>query len=165
MGITQSKAVVDYLQFKKIDRIYYSPLKRTKHLLNLMQTNSISLIEASWLIEMNFGIFEALTPKEAALKHPREYNNYMNNYESFTIPEGENYSAFCKRIQNNLKNNLPSEAQVFAYITHGEVIRVILSLLTGMSYSELWNLKLPPASVVELCSDNSSYKIKSVFYG
>lgn len=164
-GIIQSRAIADYLNSKNINRIYYSPLKRTKYITTLVNTTSIPLIEESWLSEMDFGIFEALTPKEASLKYPCEYNNYLNNYQSYTIPEGDNYLSFCERIKNNLEKNLPSKTEVFAFITHGEVIRVILSLLTEMSFAELWSLKLPPASVIELIFENNSYKIQSVFYG
>ncbi len=142
--------VVDYLGNRSIDAIYASPLKRTADLAHAIgRTQDIKVEFHQDLLEMNFGVFENMTPKEAAQKHREHFDAYISDYAGYPIPEGESFKDVYERVSGFLRL-IPEKDKTSVIITHGMVIKAALAYLLNVSLEEVWHFSTRPAAVIEI---------------
>lgn len=161
-GLKQVDVITAYMANQSFHKLFSSPLLRTKYIaeqilcafkkLNLDQTsnNSLIIFEDSRIKEMNCGIFEGLTEEEVLVKYNDEYNQYLANFETYSIPNGESFNAFKARIIAFLENNLPKENETYVYVTHGGVIRELMTYLLKLEPGKVWDYSIYPGCIVEL---------------
>jgi alpha-ribazole phosphatase len=150
-----------YIQF-----IISSPLKRCKKLADfLFPGHDIKV--SNDLKEIHFGKWEL---KKWSDIPASELQPWMNNFVDVTIPYGESYMQMHSRVIKGFNEvaqlNLPA-----AIITHGGVIRSILSYITNTSLNDAFTLfSLCYGCVIKLASEgNGIYytpiKSSDQFYG
>lgn len=175
----------DQIMMKKIDvnkvMLFSSPSLRTKKLSEgIGAVLGISNSVDQRLAEMNFGIFEGLTSKEAQVKYPQAYQNFKYHFDTTTIPEGESYPDFMNRIKeflhhrsmrapSRLKNEteqyidkhmtVEEDEQQLIIVTHGAVVREILEHLLELSPGDSWKFVIGNGCIVELERRHDSYKM------
>jgi alpha-ribazole phosphatase len=142
--------VVDHLQGRTIHTIYASPLSRTADLAAAIGNNQeVPVLFHDDLLEMNFGLFENMTPEEAADRYRSYFNAYMNDYAGYAIPEGESFKEVYDRVAGFLKS-LPDGQVTCVIVTHGMVIKAALAYLLDISLEEVWHISTKPAAIIEI---------------
>lgn len=153
-GLLQVDNMINYIKDKDVDYIYTSPLERTLYIANRIGkefNKEISIIND--LAEMNYGIFEGLSPNEAKKKYPREYNSFMSNHE-YTIPEGEGILGFDSRVINYI-DSIKNIEGTSIIVTHGGVIRTAIIHLLNLKSEDRWHFSILPGMIVEINYNNN----------
>ncbi|USK36057.1 histidine phosphatase family protein [Bacillus sp. F19] len=156
--------------------IEYEPLKKyimnnhpeavySSDLLRCQQTAAflfpeVSIINDPRLREISFGVWEGLTYED--LKNDPHYSCWLDNWEITSTPGGESGMAFQERVSSFLSEILKSNLRSAAIMTHGGVIRKIVSdLVSGASF---WDTSAPfgKALVLELKEERRNWKCISL---
>lgn len=162
--------VVEQMREICIDEMYVSPLLRTRYLAEQI-AKSHDFAQMNFedrILEMNFGIFENMTNKEARVSYPKEYEALMNDYSHFQIPEGESFLMVQERVKRFLKElqdreekerervesegDKPREMpeKTIVIVAHSMVIRSALAYLLNIDLERIWHIKMNPASIVDV---------------
>jgi len=106
-GAATIPGIVEAIHEVDVDRIYASPLTRTRILAEKIAadhgipTNEICMDER--ILEMDFGRFENMTISELEEKYPKEYHEYINDFNDYQVPGGESYRQLYQRVGEFLK--------------------------------------------------------------
>lgn len=122
-GIEEIKRLREYLSGVEFDMVYASPLKRT--------VLSAEILRDSWIVddrlrEMNFGIFEGLSHKEASIKYTNEMDMWGKDYINYRIPQGESLKDVYDRTVSFI-GSINKDAKRILIVTHGGIIGCALS--------------------------------------
>ncbi|MCO6498893.1 MAG: alpha-ribazole phosphatase [Vicingus serpentipes] len=127
--------------------IYCSPLSRCYGLAK--ELSNIQPIIDDRLMEMNFGDWE-LKPWHKIEK--KSLNKWMKDFINVPCPNGESYQTLHCRVSEFIKELKQTKLEKVIIITHGGVIRSILSYIqqspleesfeTEVNYSSIFKLKL-----------------------
>jgi len=141
------------LQKTRFDHVYTSDLLRCQETFDYLDLPTKMSVDHR-LREMNFGDWEGKTYNE--LKDVKVYQNWLNNLEGTSVPNGESFSIFKARIDsffydffhhlNGLEVN-----QKFLIITHGGVIRYAVS--TFIASTSMWDISIPHGQGLQLSFD------------
>ncbi|MHA1688134.1 MAG: alpha-ribazole phosphatase [Promethearchaeota archaeon] len=143
--------------------IYSSPLKRCHVLARALSRDEP--IEDPRLMELNFGNWEMKKWNELA---PQETNKWMEDFVKFTPPNGESYLELYDRVSDSfleLINKQPHEKVII--ITHGGVIRSILTSVLKIPLKNSFSLEIDPGSITKILvnfddKDTPWFKIKYI---
>ncbi len=116
--------------------------------------------------EMDFGIFEGLTIEEALDKYPEDYKNFQEHFDTTSIPEGESYEDFIKRMDNMLAyleeliaSGTVEEAII---ISHGGVVREMVERLLDLEPGGSWKFMISNGCIVKMELHNEGYRLKEL---
>ncbi|KMT20934.1 alpha-ribazole phosphatase [Clostridium cylindrosporum] len=145
-GINQAKQLKDKLKNFKIDKVYTSPLKRTKETLEILlgdNQENISIYEEIRIQEIDFGYWDAVSYDKVMLGYEKEYEDFLRDYKNFTFPGGESFRDFYKRCVEFLLDIVdPKSSERVLIATHGGVIRVFLCHMLGLSKDMFYNFSV-----------------------
>lgn len=162
-GYEQGSKLIEYVKYKEIQRIYSSPLKRANGIATEISKNrNIEVIVKDQLAEMDYGIFEGLKEEEIINKYEDEYNQFMKNYNTYTIPNGECYKGFCQRVKAFIVDELKAQEGTIVIVTHGGVIRLLMSYLLDIDLNLIWHFEVLPGGVVEIDYSNNYGKLQKL---
>ncbi|MFT4415024.1 histidine phosphatase family protein [Fredinandcohnia humi] len=140
------------LQKISFDYVYTSDLRRCQETIAYLHIPA-HIIKDARLREMNFGDWEGKTYDE--LKDEKTYQDWLENWEANSIPNGESADAFKSRIDSFLidlftlkTEKAPDEKKQILVVTHGGVIRYIVSKYVASS--AFWELSVIHGQGVQL---------------
>lgn len=148
----EASVIKQYLP-KNIQQVYTSPLQRCRKLAeHLFPAHNLQLHDD--LKEINCGEWELKLwndiPQEVLMP-------WMNDFVNVRIPGGESYLDLYDRTVSTFNSIINKELPA-AIVSHGGVIRSILSHLTQTPLPESFNVfKLNYGCVVKLHSQNGRY--------
>lgn len=149
-GINQIEKIKDILKDEKVDKIFCSPLTRTKKLGEaLSDLLNLELKLEEDLIEMNFGIFEGKDYKQAMRDHKEEWDMWINDYKNYKIPQGESLKEVNERVTEFIDKVKDNEGSIIV-VTHGGIIHAIITYLLNLKIDDRWHFKILPGTVVEI---------------
>lgn len=153
-GRLQSEAILQQLKHEKIDAIYSSPLKRAAGLAQrITEEHDLPLLTDERISEMDYGLFEGLKPSEVIVRYGKLYQCYLDEFETFIIPEGEGYFQFRERVYHFL-DELIALGGNFVVVTHSGVIRESLIYLLQLMPEQVWHFNIEPACMVQIVYEN-----------
>jgi broad specificity phosphatase PhoE len=130
--------------------ILTSPIGRALNLAEAVATQSgVPFQVDSRLEEMNHGVLEGLTTHEAEQKYPKVFKSFMDDFETFQLPDGESYEMFSTRIYEAMDEVIRSQ-QDCLIVTHGGVIRTALEYLLNCEPGLSWYLEVGNCSFIEI---------------
>ncbi|TCK98625.1 adenosylcobalamin phosphatase [Natranaerovirga hydrolytica] len=154
-GEEQVNTILGQLEKINIEKIIASPLKRTKDLAEaIAYTKDVSLECDQRLEEMGFGILENLTLGEVEKQHPKVYEHYLNHYETYTIPNGENFLDFRKRVVSFAKELANMTHSSVLIVSHGRVIKEMLEYLLNLKEGQGWDYKIKHGQLMQVVYQN-----------
>jgi len=199
LGKNQFDAILDYIQRHYIKpsenskglKLYTSPSRRTQALaIEIGKLLAIPVHVEDRIAEMNFGIFEGHTSEEIERKYPEAYNNFIHNFSNSTIPDGESYGCFVKRIeeviseqhtfilkQTNLESNFKNEVatekmtekmtdndlvEEIILVTHGAVIREFIEKVLELGEGSSWKFVVGNACIIKFEYLDGNYRLKEL---
>jgi len=149
-GINQIEKIKDILKDEKVDKIFCSPLTRTKKIgETLSDLLKVDLEIEDDLIEMNFGIFDGKTHVEAQNDYKEEWNNWINDYINYKIPDGESFNEVFIRVKNFIDKYKDNEGCVIL-VTHGGIAQTLIPYLLGLQTDTRWNFRVLPGAIIEI---------------
>jgi probable phosphoglycerate mutase len=145
LGIKQAEALGDRLSKKKVDRIYCSDLKRT------MQTAEIvnkyvksSIIVREELREIHMGRFHTQDTEAIKAENPYFWDVWSGHLYDIPYPEGESGHDVRLRVLKVIKEIISQDFDRVLLVTHGGVIRVMVSHFLGLSMEKRFKIGMPP---------------------
>jgi probable phosphoglycerate mutase len=158
-GIFQTKKIALKLKKEKIDKIYSSPLKRCKQTAEIIgKYLGLKVYIAPQLKEVNFGIFEGLSLREAEKKYPELFWARQKDKWNFRIPHGESYKDAAERILKFLKKLLGKKHKNIVLVTHVTIIKILLKLFSNLSMEKIDQIRFPPTSLTILKRKNKKFR-------
>jgi len=169
--------IVEKLHDVKIDRIYSSPLTRTRLLAEAIAADhgpaAPDIVMDDRILEMNFGLFENMTIPELEEKYPEEFSEYRKNFNDCVVPGGESYAqvaertvAFLQDIYDRHEKGIdyckdddgwPAQGTVsekkkektIVVVSHSMVIHAAIGYLMDIDLDDVWRVKVEPGSMID----------------
>ena len=169
--------IVEKLHDVKIDRIYSSPLTRTRLLAEAIAADhgpaAPDIAMDDRILEMDFGKFENKTVAELEAEYPEEFRAYRENFNHAVVPGGESYVrvaertvAFLKDIYDRHEKGIdyckdddgwPAQGTVsekkkeetIAVVSHSMVIHAAIGYLMDIDLDDVWRVKVEPGSMID----------------
>ncbi|WDV44808.1 histidine phosphatase family protein [Clostridiaceae bacterium M8S5] len=157
-GYEQIEKLVKKLKKYEFDNVYTSPMYRAKAIGERLAVDK-ELIQDDRLKELNFGVFEGLSYKQAKEQYKDIWNNWTNDYINYTLPKGENLLNLQYRVEDFVKS---LKEGIHLIITHGGVIQSFLTYLLGIDIDKRWHFKIGLGTIIEIEYDNNYAIIESI---
>jgi broad specificity phosphatase PhoE len=146
-GLAQAEALAARLGSLPISAIYSSPLERALETAEpLARRLHVRVSSLAGLNEVDFGDWTGLTL--AALAEIPAWREFNTRRSTTRIPNGEIISEVVARVSEELDRlRRQHESELVAVVSHGDVLRGLLSHVLGMPLDLLHRLEVEPASV------------------
>ena len=169
--------IVEKLHDVKIDRIYSSPLTRTRLLAEAIAADhgpaAPDIVMDDRIKEMNFGKFENMAIPELEEKYPVEFSEYRKNFNDCVVPGGESFRqlsertvAFLQDIYDRHEKGIdycrdddgwPAQGTVsekkkeetIVVVSHSMVIHAAIGYLMDIDLDDVWRVKVEPGSMID----------------
>ena len=153
--------VSDQLAMDDIASIYSSPLDRAKVLaMDIAKSHeNLNVQIDDRITEMSVGIFEQMTFKEAEEAYPNDAKLFLEDFGNYRIPGSEVFSEVKERVSDFLKDVIQKEDEFrkegyptrpIIVVSHAMAIRAALSHLFNAELSDLWHIRINPASIIRV---------------
>jgi alpha-ribazole phosphatase len=153
--------VSEQLEGEDVKLIYSSPLDRAKTLAEGIAGRhpGQSVHVDDRLKEMSVGIFEQMTFQEADAAHPLHARPFLEDFGNYRVPGSELFSEVRERVSDFLKDVLRREDEEgkeehperpVIVVSHAMAIRGALAYLFDAELSDLWHLRINPASIIRV---------------
>ncbi|TCT15518.1 alpha-ribazole phosphatase/probable phosphoglycerate mutase [Natranaerovirga pectinivora] len=150
-GKKQFNQIIESVKEMHLDKIYSSPLKRVKDLAEeISQIKGMAIHYDERIEEMGFGILEKHTYKEVDELYPEVYKNYLENYRTYKIPEGESFPEFKRRVLDFIQEVVKEECESILILSHGRVIKEILEFLLNLNSGQGWCFKIKNGCIIQI---------------
>ncbi|TKI70952.1 histidine phosphatase family protein [Sulfurimonas crateris] len=149
-GYLQARELAKELDTLKFDAVFCSDLRRAKETLR----HSLHAQDANYtekLREKSWGVHEGLSFDEIIAEGKVAYIDFLQWIEAL---DGEAHEEYVKRVEEFFFEFLPSlKKEDILVVTHAGVIRVLLSLINGITLEEAFGIKIENGSLtrVEIC--------------
>jgi len=157
-GFKDARKVAKELSKLEFKSIYSSPITRCQQtiepLIQGLKGKQVQFEDA--LIEMDYGTWSGKSLKQLSSK--KEWALIQNQPSDFTFPKGESFSQMRKRLKDFLSSLIKEDGPILL-VSHGDVIKMALTLALDMPLNKFQNFIVAPASVSIL---NYSAEFKSV---
>ena len=166
LGSAQLEALKGYFKNIHLDKVYSSPLLRTKRTAKaIIGEKNIPLITDDSLIELDGGIYEGKSYTQIAQEHPefkeiwsvRPWDFAPENGESMNRAYERIYSAVVKIAENNKDKTL-------AIASHGGVIRCLICKILKDDIKKLTEIPFVGNTGVTLLEFDEKLNIKVSFF-
>ena len=150
-GLQQMQQVIAAINTFPFSRIVSSPLARCRVFAeSIAQTSSIPLRLHAGFEEIDFGDWDGLTSAEAQAFTPDLFTRFQANPEGLAPPQGEAFNDFHQRVFDAFDDITRDASGHTLLITHGGVMRIILSAVLGLTWHDAFQIAIPAASSFQL---------------
>jgi broad specificity phosphatase PhoE len=112
------------------------------------------------LREIDFGAWEELNHEEVQHRFADDYAVFCSNPEGWAAPGGEHFNTFRERVASvldDLYRRHTSEHAVL--VTHGGVIRVILSIVQAISFRATLQIDVRYGSATQVWYEPAAFRL------
>lgn len=149
-GKEEAKELSLHLQNKSFNSVFCSDLKRCKETLEPFNLE-VTPVYTSMLREKSWGRHEGKNFDEIISSEDFTYEDFEQWIHAL---DGEEYSAYIKRVEGFFKGFLPASASGDVLVmTHAGVIRVLIHLLQDISLEEAFCKPFAYANYITLDTD------------
>ncbi len=164
LGVQQVHALGQYFSGKNLEKIYTSPLIRTKKTAEQIGlATGARVVLDQQIIESNHGEWEGKSKLEIQAKWGDTLRTWNNDPEKVVFPGGESFEDLESRVLNRF-SELMQDGGDIAVTTHDNVIRVILMSVLNMSPDRFWSLRIDPAAVTIIEVKNREARVLVLNY-
>jgi broad specificity phosphatase PhoE len=145
-GRRESRIVSKHLQKIEFTHIYSSPISRCLQTVDPLTSAKpqIPLLLEERIQEMNYGDWNGKDLKSLSKK--REWKSIQNQPSKFKFPQGESFTQLRRRVQSFL-NEIESKTGPILVVSHGDVIKMILTCTLELSTDNFQRFLIQPASI------------------
>lgn len=145
LGIKQAEALGQRLSTKKVDKVYCSDLLRTvqtAEIINKYIKSSIVIREE--LREIHMGRFHLQNEDMIKAENPYFWNLWSSRLYDIPYMEGESGNDVRLRVLKVIDEIISLDYDRVLLVTHGGVIRVMVSHFLGLSMEKRLRIGMPP---------------------
>lgn len=140
-GIRNAKALGEALRDVEFNRVYCSPLDRTRHTTELiLNGRNVEVVYEENLMEIHLGEVEGKNQQEANEIYPGFSSHFWENPHLYKPMSGEDFYQVRERVLKVLDKIIeenPSGSVLI--VTHGVVLKTIHSYFKNLSMERLWD--------------------------
>jgi alpha-ribazole phosphatase/probable phosphoglycerate mutase len=142
-GLKQMERLRDLLKDKNLSAVYCSDLLRTRKGAEIIsQPHGLVFQGFPHFREMHFGRWQGLSYLEVIERYPSDIPQWVNNLETFRIPEGESIAEVRDRAIPKLQELVEfHRGQEIVLVCHGALNRVILAEAFHLSFAHLLRIE------------------------
>jgi broad specificity phosphatase PhoE len=151
-GHDQARALARFLETKRVDALYASPMRRVQQTLAPLLLNGFPKpVVRPELREVDFGDWTGLHWTEVQERYGISALDWLDQIECAAIPQAESGPALRSRIEPCLRQILAQHSGgTIALACHGGVIRVCLSILVDLPLPKLAAFEIDYASLTQV---------------
>ncbi|PRX29865.1 alpha-ribazole phosphatase/probable phosphoglycerate mutase [Orenia metallireducens] len=148
-GIEQAEKLAQRLAAEEIDVIYASDLERAyKTAKTVAKEHDLEVDKFKELQEISFGQWEGLTYNQIQEKYQAEWAMWEEDPALNGAPEGESLKDVQERSIKKLEEIISRHlGNTILIVSHGGVIKVLISTLFGIPLAKAWQLMQSNTSV------------------
>lgn len=160
-GREQARKLARVLQPEAIEAIYTSDLSRAEETAQIIgAVLGVQPVRDSRLRELNIGAFQGLTVQEIQQRYPQEYAAFLAEPFTYLLPQGESRRLLQERVTAVLRESTTrSDVRRIAIVTHGGVVKMLLSAVCPAKETEFQAMDIPNTSITILKRANSEWLI------
>jgi alpha-ribazole phosphatase len=142
-GRAQIEKVKPIVQSKGSLIPFCSPLQRCRDTYDIVKNPLHQATYANELMEFDFGIFEGKTYKELMQDCPEAMQEWLDNWKTYTIPQGEGVPDIYNRVKTYLQSLIDTYPGCnILIVSHFGVIQSALAWLLFDSIEGFWKFEL-----------------------
>jgi broad specificity phosphatase PhoE len=151
-GHEQAGLLAKFLNTRKLDAVYASPMKRVQQTLAPFLTNGApAQTVVPDLREVDFGDWTGLNWEQVCQKFQLLTHEWLEHIERGVAPNGESGPQFRARVEPPLREIIKKHpTQTTGIFCHGGVIRMILSILLEIPLSRTNMFEIEYAGVTQI---------------
>ena len=152
-GKYQANLLSEYLykQIPSINKIYTSPLKRTKHTASYVAKKfNLNIHELDSLIEYSVGVFAGMNIDDIySGQYQETYEDFMEENNWNLVPDAEKFDSRYQRAIKALQIifNESDENSCVLVVSHGGFMQTLISVLLGSK--RVWGFKTNNTGIYE----------------
>lgn len=152
IGLRQALSLQRRFTGEHIDTIYSSTLTRgVSTAESIAAKHDITVQQDSGINEVNFGLIEGVTYKDACERYPDVTDLWRKGSQELCFPEGESFFELNSRTLKFLKNLQDHKNdETIIVVGHGGPLRIMICHLLGIPVNHHWQFAMDRASVSEL---------------
>lgn len=160
-GRKQARALAQRLAGETLSAVYSSDLQRALETARIVAAgHEMAVVPRAELRELNFGLYEGLSPQEVESLHPDSFPAWLANPVAVSPPEGESLAQMMERVKGFLDRvKGERQGQQVLVVGHGGSLRAILCLGLGIDLERWWSLSFECASLSVLELHDSSARL------
>lgn len=142
-GEREARDLAEAFRDVVMHNVYVSPLERTRQ--------TASLVFGEHLLEDEYGIIECdygdwSGRLLADLTKEPLWSEVQNTPDAVQFPNGESLSAMAARAVDTVQR-LSADDGVYAFVSHGDIIKAIVSHASGAPFSMFQRIVIDPCSI------------------
>ncbi len=166
LGKRQSNFLAQHLIETQVDRCFCSPLARAQQTAELIATTAGLKVETDpSLREINFGLWEERTFNEIESADPQQTQQWCNDPLAFTFPNGDSVAEFIQRMRIYMQRLKTTDDQHILLVTHGGVIRILLTLLLQLEPQQQFKFEIGRGSLSTIKLYDNTAILTGLNYG
>jgi alpha-ribazole phosphatase len=127
------------IDLENVDKIYTSPLKRCSLLAHALMAKQSKIVTDERIKELDFGNWELQKWEDI---DSGELERWAKNFVHEQVPEGESHMDLYNRISEFWDEIPEEEAESLAVVTHGGVIKSLLSKILEIPLEKSFSIKV-----------------------
>ena len=162
-GIYQANLLSEYLykQIPSINKIYTSPLKRTKHTASYVAKKfNLNIHELDSLIEYSVGVFAGMNIDDIySGQYQETYEDFMEENNWNLVPDAEKFDSRYQRAIKALQIifNESDENSCVLVVSHGGFMQTLISVLLGSK--RVWGFKTNNTGIYEFSIEENNVQL------
>jgi phosphoserine phosphatase len=166
VGRAQAGALAQLIanEWPSITAIYASPLQRAVATAQpAAQALHLDLVREDGLLDIDYGLWQGLTPEEASSKYPSLFHLWNTSPEEVQFPNGESLCEVQKRARECVDRLAArNQGQVIVVVSHLQVCRVLLCSVLGLSLRSYGQFRLGTSGISVIETSHRGYDIITV---
>jgi len=162
-GKYQANLLSEYLykQIPSINKIYTSPLKRTKHTASYVAKKfNLNIHELDSLIEYSVGVFAGMNIDDIySGQYQETYEDFMEENNWNLVPDAEKFDSRYQRAIKALQIifNESDENSCVLVVSHGGFMQTLISVLLGSK--RVWGFKTNNTGIYEFSIEENNVQL------
>jgi broad specificity phosphatase PhoE len=147
-GIKQAELLAQFLDGRKIEAVYSSPLKRALKTAEIIAArHKLDVQTAPGLIDFDFGEWNGLSLQDVKGRYSRVFAVWAERPQEARIPGGETLDGVTKRAMSVVTEVVKKHQATVVLVSHRVVNKVLILALLGLDNSRFWSVKVDTAGI------------------
>jgi len=148
-GREQARRVAERLSGEPIAAVYAGPLQRTQATaqpIAAVKGLSVQILEG--LNDVDFGVWQGLTPEEVAARYPGDYACWLNTPAELRFLNGDAVEGVSARAMSTVRAlTARHEGGMVVLVSHKIVNKLILCGVLGLPINAIWRIEQDNAAI------------------
>lgn len=161
-GRRQAELLTEYLDPRKLDVVYSSPLVRALETAEVVATRHRLAVEVSpGLTDIDFGEWQGLTHAEVRERYGDAYAAWRDRPDEAIIPAGESLAEVRERAMAVIGNLVSGAFGAAVIVSHRVVLKLLVCAMLGLDNSYFWNFRLDTAGTTVFSHHDGRFTLSS----